>query len=373
MTALGGARQAQDLACPLAPDRDVAPGGALGEDAQRQPGEGGLGAGERVRGDRGHLTARAGRVEQLGYEALEHHALLGELGARLRDVALGGGVQLAQHRQDLGADAIAREGRIVIRRVVGERQACRGGEPPGVGALEREQRADHPAAASGQPEDRPPAGRDREAVEHRLGHIGAGVAGGDPVGVVPRPPALGRGVAGVPGGSLDVAVAELGPDHLEVDPEPRAEVAAGGLVGVGALAQAVVDRDRGDVGGSAGLGEPRGRAGRVGASRDEHDARRASGDEAALADRGGELLDGPVARSLHRSALDDPVLAGLVGRVHGEELDRFRETLQGDVADRLEMQVPELAAASATARVTITSPPSARATTRWVRFTCVPK
>ena len=167
-----------------AAERDRAPRGALGERAQRQPAQ------RRARARRARrreIATAPASAPALG-ERLEHDAApsssassasSARVSAMLRSAA---GLELAQHRQHLGADPVAGEARVVVGRVVGERQPGGGRELADALALEREQRPDDPAAARRQPEQRPRPGRDGEPVEHRLGEVGAGVAGGDPVG-----------------------------------------------------------------------------------------------------------------------------------------------------------------------------------------------
>ncbi len=107
---------------------------------------------------------------------------------------------------DLGADPVAGEAR--GSRCVG---SSANGSPASRAsvadllAAATEQRADDPAAGRTQPEQRPRPGRDREPVEHRLGDVGAGVPGRDPVGAELRAQPLGRLVAGLAGARLEVA------------------------------------------------------------------------------------------------------------------------------------------------------------------------
>ena len=95
-------------------------------------------------------------------------------------------------------------------------------------------------AASSEPEQSPATGRGGEPVEHRLGQVRAGVAGGDPI-EPGRAAAAPRPRNALPGRGLHVSRAQLGPVHLQLDAERRAELQAGFLVAVRVRAQAVVE------------------------------------------------------------------------------------------------------------------------------------
>ena len=77
-----------------------------------------------------------GAFECVERHALEQRGLLAQLGASLRDVPFGLGAQLGEGRQDLGADAVAGEGRIEVRLVVSERKSGSRGQLPGLLARE---------------------------------------------------------------------------------------------------------------------------------------------------------------------------------------------------------------------------------------------
>ena len=119
LAALRRARQAHDLRGAGPAEGHRPPGGALGERAQGEPLERRLAARELVGGDRDVAGARAHRLELLEHHPLEQRRLLGQLGARLGDVPLGGRAEIAEHRQHLDADPVAGEARVLVRLVVG--------------------------------------------------------------------------------------------------------------------------------------------------------------------------------------------------------------------------------------------------------------
>ena len=231
---------ARRMICGRAPRVRAAPRGPRrARRARAAPGGAGAGSepASAVRPDRDGAGARARGLERLEHHPLEQLGLLGELGLGLGDVPLGRGVELAQHRQDLGADPVAREapGRAFV-------SSSANGRPAAV--ARRAQSRARSRSSSGrttrpllrrQPAERPRPGRDGEPVEHRLGEVGARVAGGDPVAAGAGAEPLGGRVAEVPRGGLEVSV-RRGPGALdvEVDPQPRAEVAGDPLVAVGA-------------------------------------------------------------------------------------------------------------------------------------------
>ena len=114
------------------------------------------------------------------------------------------GVQLAQHGEDLGPHSIAREAEVRVRLVVLEGEARLGGQPPGVGALEAEEWANHAPGVGREPTERPQPGRHGEPIDHRLGQVGSRVAGGDPRTAGASPEPLRSRIAGIPRGGLDV-------------------------------------------------------------------------------------------------------------------------------------------------------------------------
>ena len=204
---------------------------------------------------------------------------------------LGGGVQLAQHRQHLLADPHSPESGIDVRGVVAERQLRGARDLPGLGAGQGQQRAYHAPAPRRQPEQRPPARRDGQPVDQRLGQIGAGVPGGDPVCVGRGAQALGFGVAGLAGRRLDVAFGQRDPLHRQLNAEQVAERRAGGLVLVGVGAQAVVDvQPAHPLGPVKPCAQAGGETGRVGAAGEQRHAVRLRLDQPAAADRLGQLV-----------------------------------------------------------------------------------
>ena len=81
--------------------------------------------------------------------------------------------------------------------------------------------------------ERPRSRRDGEAVEDRLGQVGPRVPGRDPVASGARAQLLGGGVARIPRRGLEVSGQLLGSLDVQIDPQPRAEVAADALVAIG--------------------------------------------------------------------------------------------------------------------------------------------
>ena len=145
-----------------------------------------------------------------------------------------------------------------VGRVLAPRQAVLGAPRLGLGAPGAEQRADQPAVARAHPEQRAPAGRGGEPVEHGLDLVGGGVAGGD-VGVALRGQPRRLGVAGVARPRLQVALGPARAVDAERHAEPLAQRGAvGGVLG-GRVAQAVVDVQRAS---PRRRSAPRGRAGR---------------------------------------------------------------------------------------------------------------
>ena len=108
-------------------------------------------------------------------------------------------MERAQRGQHLGAEAAARGGG--VGRVLAPGQPARLAVRGGLLARRAEQRPDQPAVARGHAQQRAPAGRGGEPVEHGLHLVGRGVAGGDVARREPR----GLGVAGVARPGLDVA------------------------------------------------------------------------------------------------------------------------------------------------------------------------
>ena len=162
--------------------------------------------------------------------------------------------------------------RLEVGLVVGERQACLGGEAARLGALELQQRPHDAAAAGRQAAERPRSRARRRGGRgpSRPGRFACGRSRSSrcrcaraaarrrrSAHPAPRP---GGFPAQLPG-SLDV----------QIDPQPRAEVAADALVAVGRVAKAVVDVQRVHARGPDRMGQAGGRAGGIGAAGDQDD------------------------------------------------------------------------------------------------------
>ena len=150
--ALGARRQADDLGGARAAERDrpaAARSASARSASRRRPGSSAASA---VGGDRDRAGVRRRPPSSSSSDdAVEQRRLLGELGAGLGDVALGGRADLAQHRQDLGADPVAGEAaarRWSRRRRTAARAAAASSRTRV--ALETEQRPDDAAVARGQ-------------------------------------------------------------------------------------------------------------------------------------------------------------------------------------------------------------------------------
>ena len=229
-------------------------------------------------------------------------------------------------------------------------------------------------------------GRDGEPVEHRLGEVGAGVAGRDPVGrrcarAAARPPRSaprGASPGGCPPGSPRARRAGRCRSRAQSSP-------ACPLVAVGVVAQPVVD--------VKGVNRPARRAprpgpaaaaGRVRPAGDQHHHRLGRADRGRCARTASASAPDRLRRRFARSSGDltsssgvscaSSAVRGDLSCTGDEQLDGLREPLQLDLADRLELEVVGVAdRVDDRRRSTITSPPSARATTRWVRLTSPPK
>ena len=177
--------------------------------------------------------ARRRPLERLGRPAASSSlGLLGELGLGLGDRCLGRGADLVEHGQHLVADPVARVERLVVGRVVAERQPRLLGQRARSRAREiAEQRPDQAAPPRGAARAAAGARRGREAVEHGLGQVGAGVAGGDPVEAALGAQPLGGRVARLARRGLDVALSELRAARTcSSTPSRRRALAARGLV-----------------------------------------------------------------------------------------------------------------------------------------------
>ena len=237
-----------------------------------------------------------------------------------------------------------------LRRVLAPREAARRAPRRGLRAPGAEQRAHEPALARAHAEQRAPARRGGEPVEHRLDLVGRGVAGGH-VGVAPPGEPRRLGVADVARPGLEVA---LGPARHG---RPRAgrraaRTARAQWLGVGrrGVAQAVVDVQRAHV-----AGDPHReveQADRVAPAGEQHDDR-APGPQQAL-------RRGPRPRGSRRPP---PASARNSSVASVKPLSR---------TSPMRSNSRWSPAASTTGRVTSTSPPAARAATREARLTSRP-
>ena len=135
--------------------------------------------GNRRRGDcRSREPAVVG--DELAGERVQRSVVGGQQRRRAQQVGLGGRMERAKGRQQIEADAVAREAAIAVRGVVAPRDA---GGPQGrahVIAAQLEQRADAPVAiCGGQRRERRTARRRGEAIEDRLDPVVARMPGGD--------------------------------------------------------------------------------------------------------------------------------------------------------------------------------------------------
>src|SRR4051794_10420506 len=211
------------------------------------------------------------------------------------------------------------------------------------------------------------------------------MAGCHPVRARAASKAFGSLVASAPRGGLEIALIQLRPLDVKVDPQRPAECSRRALALDRRLAQPVVHVQRMDVVGA----EPReagGGAGGVGAARHHHHAGRVRVDQPAAANRAGKPLESLLLGE-HRGAM--LVLAVVApGARHPSRspnsgsCSRARATKRSTGCGKpfsstspigSNRRYPELPTESAPAAVTRTSPPSARATTRWVRLTSPPK
>ena len=171
------------------------------------------------------------------HHVVEHRRLVAQHRQRLQHVVLRGRMQRQSRPQHA-----ARGGR--VRRVLPPRQAVRTAIRRGLRARHPQQRPDDPPRALGHAEQGAPARRGQQPVEDGLGLVGGGVADGDQRVPLPRHPLRLR-VAHRPRPRLHVSFGRAGAVHEQLDPERRAERAAVRLVGVGLRpAQAVVDVQR---------------------------------------------------------------------------------------------------------------------------------
>ena len=269
-----------------------AAGGPLGQGTQPEPAERGLELLELAGRNRHGGGVGAGLAERLQGHALEQLRLLDQLGLRLGDVLLHRPRQLVQHRQHLGADAVAGEDRLLVGLVVGEGEPGGRGKGAHLGPPEPDQWPDQTPAPRRQAAQRADARGCGEAVEDGLGQVGAGVAGGDPVGARAGPQALGGVVARRSRLGLEVALAELRALDVQVDAEQAAERPRRLLARVGRLAQAIVDVQGVDVGSLEGGREAGRRAGRIRAAGDQNDAAGMRVDEAAASNDVGQPGEG---------------------------------------------------------------------------------
>src|SRR5207237_5709602 len=130
--------------------------------------------------------------------------------------------QLAERRQHLVPHARARETNVLVGRVVAPLEAALLAVGAGLRAGRAQQRADQALAPRRHSEQRAPAWRYGEPVQHGLGLVGGGVGGG----VVALRVALGQLVAAVARLGLEVP-GHLTGSGLQLDPLHRERNARG--------------------------------------------------------------------------------------------------------------------------------------------------
>jgi hypothetical protein len=96
------------------------------------------------------------------------------------------------------------EALVAVRRVIAPAEAARTAVRGGLRATGRQQWTDQPTIARRHPQQRAPAGRRGEAIEHRLELVGGGVAGQD-LGVARQREPAGFAVTDVARPGLEVA------------------------------------------------------------------------------------------------------------------------------------------------------------------------
>ena len=254
----------------------------------------------------------------------------------LRDRPFRPGTDLAEHRQHLVANPVARVEWLGVGGIVPEGQPRLGHQAARQIAVHGNHRTDDRAAASSEPEQSPATGRGGEPVEHRLGEVGAGVAGGDPIEPSGAPQPLRGRVTSLPGHGLDVSRAQLRPVDLQLDAERRAELHAGFLVAVRVRAQAVVEMQSDHGIPTKRLDQARSRRGRIRPTGDEHDAPGALSDQAALPHRPGQGRQR--LRLSHVSNLRNPLDDGPLRNSHN--VRRARESGFALKDARLKTQAP---------------------------------
>ena len=377
-------RRAGGRAPPAGPRRArrarAGPGGAGRAPSRRAPRPGSR------RRRRRHRPGRAPRATTRSSSAASS-ASSARVSATLRSAA---GLTSRSTGQHLGADPVAGEGRVDVGLVVGERQPGDRDQLAHPLAIEPEQRPDDPAVARREPEQRPRAGRGGEPVESGLGDVGAGVAGDDRGRAAAPAQALGGVVADAraqrPGGCPAAGRAGRSTCRSMRSAAHSRRAAASPVAGAGA--QAVVDVRR--------RARPRRRASASGPRR--RAAESAPPETITTADDPGSISPlAATASASSASAPCSPCVAFTPGwyaregripapraarRTSGSSGSRARTTnsstgwpkpfssTRRSARTRGRRSSP---IASTTLAVTSTSPPSARATTRWVRLTSVPK
>ena len=246
--------------------------GTAGDRLHREP--------PQCRGKRLDALDRGIEVDQ----RVEHLGLVAQDLERAQDVGLGRGVDGAERGQQFVAHPVARVDAALVGGVLAPGEAALHAVSGRLLARAAEQRSDH-ARAVADPEQRAPARRGGEPVEHGLDLVGGRVTGGDDRAEPRRLP-----VAHLPRPCLDVAARWPGPANLECGAQPFGERRAVRLVHVRLLTEAIVD-----VQGRHRAGEADGQieqADRVASARQQHDDRareQAAGADALLDDAHGAL------------------------------------------------------------------------------------
>ena len=176
---------------------------------------------------------RVARLRERGVDdRVEHGGLVAQQRERAQHVGLGRRVERAQRRQQLARRRLranAGESLLASSRQVSPRASQ---WAAGLLARDAEQRAHEPALARGHPEQRAPAGRRGEPVEHGLDLVGRRVAGGD-VAACDRATAARVALVACPRLKVPVLPGEAGrcrrtprAAYVQLDAEPLAQLGA---------------------------------------------------------------------------------------------------------------------------------------------------
>ena len=283
-------------------------------------------------------------------------------------------MHLPQRGDETVANAPAREAAALVALVIVVGEPAGAAVVAGLLAADGQQRAAQQAVARGHAEQGPPSRRGGEAVEHGLDLVGGRVPGRDHAAALEREPG-GDAVARVARPRLQVA-GPLGPRDA-IDPQRNAEpLAQGGDERLGPIrprAQAVVDVQRTHAGGSAQRHGDVEQADRVAPAGDHrhHDHTLVGEPRGArgVEDRLDRALRGARARRRVAGAAIVAVAHGVAACARNSSVGSkkpFNRT------SPMSSNPSAPFAASTTGRVTITSPPAARATTRAAWLTSRP-